>query len=167
MKLHASHAGSSRGLTLIELLVYIGVLLTVSAISFSAVMRLWTATGSLSAATDENGAALRAAEQWRADIRAASGPVVLSEKGTRCVIPTPHGPITWTHSLDALWRQVDSQPGNLWVPRVAICSFEPDPRTHTTPIRCDLLLTPRSTKATQAPTFTFLAIPPSSTQATP
>jgi type II secretory pathway pseudopilin PulG len=167
MKLHESQPASRRGLTLIELLIYISVLLTVSAVSFSAVMRLWSATGNLSAATDENGAALRAAEQWRADIRAASGPVVLSENGMRCVIPTTNGTITWTHSLEALWRQLDSHPGSLWVPRVQICSFEADPRIHTTPVRCDLLLIPRSTKATQAPTFTFLAVPPSSTQTTP
>lgn len=167
MKLPEFQPASHRGLTLIELLIYISVLLTVSAVSFSAVMRLWSATGNLSTATDENGAALRAAEQWRADIRAASGLVALSENGMRCVIPTTNGTITWTHSLEALWRQVDSHPGNLWVPRVQICSFEADPRTHTTPVRCDLLLTPRSTKATQAPTFTFLAVPPASIRANP
>jgi Tfp pilus assembly protein FimT len=150
-----------RGLTLIEALVYIAVLLAISAVAFSAVQRLWTATGHISAATDDCASALRAAEQWRRDVRSVRAPVTVEDEGRRCRLEGPDGTIVWSHGLGALWRQVGNRPAALWVARVEVCRFDEDPRQYVKAVRCDLILTPRSVRARQAPVFSFLAVPTS------
>jgi len=158
---------AAQGLSLIELLVYIAVLLVISGVAFSAVHRLWTATARASAATDDCASALRAAEQWRRDIRNAHGPVRIDKDGTQCVVPGEKGTIVWTSGMGALWRQVGDQPASLWVARVKWMRFASDPRLHVTPVRCDLILTPRSLQARQAPAFSFLAVPTELAVSTP
>lgn len=152
-----------RGLTLIEALVYISMLLVISAVAFSSVQRLWTATGHLSAATDDGASALRAAEQWRHDVRSARTAVTLEDDGKRCRLQGAEGTIVWSHGMGALWRQVGDRPAALWVARVEVCKFAVDPRQHVKAIRGDLILRPRSLRARQAPVFSFLAVPPPST----
>lgn len=148
-----------RGYTLLELIVYIGVLLLISGIAMSSLNRLWSAAGNASAATDDHGAALRAAEQWRLDVRTAAAPITIEDQGHRCRIPNPSGDITWSLTNGVLSRQLTGRPPNLKLPRVREARFAPDARKEVTALRCDLVLIPRSTKARTAPAFSFLAVP--------
>lgn len=148
-----------RGLTLIECLVYLSMLLAISAVAFSSVQRLWTATGHISAATDDCAGALRAAEQWRADVRSARATVTVEDEGRRCQVQGTEGMIVWSHGMGGLWRQVGNRPAALWVARVEVCRFKEDPRKHVKALRCDVILRPRSVRARQAPVFSFLAVP--------
>jgi|LauGreDrversion4_2_1035121.scaffolds.fasta_scaffold456797_2 prepilin-type N-terminal cleavage/methylation domain-containing protein len=151
--------GSCRGFTLLELLVYIGVLLVISGIAMSSLNRLWSAAGNASASTDDHGAALRAAEQWRLDVRTASAAVTIEDQGHRCRIPNASGDITWNLTNGVLSRQITDRPANLKLPRVREARFATDKRKEVTALRCDLVLIPRSTKARTAPAFSFLAVP--------
>ena len=148
-----------RAFTLLELIVYIGVLLVISGIAMSSLNRLWSAAGNASASTDDHGAALRAAEQWRLDVRAATAPITIEEQGHRCRIPNASGDILWNLTNGVLSRQISGGPPNLKLPRVREARFATDARTHVTALRCDLVLIPRSTKARTTPAFSFLAVP--------
>jgi prepilin-type N-terminal cleavage/methylation domain-containing protein len=148
-----------RGFTLLELIVYIGVLLVISGIAMSSLNRLWSAAGNASASTDDHGAALRAAEQWRLDVRTAAAPITIEDQGHRCRIPNPSGDITWNLTNGVLSRQITGRPPNLKLPRVRDARFAPDARKEVTALRCDLVLIPRSTKTRTAPAFSFLAVP--------
>lgn len=148
-----------RGFTLLELIVYIGVLLVISGIAMSSLNRLWSAAGKAAAATDDHGAALRAAEQWRLDVRTAAAPITIGDQGHRCRIPNASGDILWHLTNGVLSRQISGRPPNLKLPRVREARFATDARTHVTALRCDLVLIPRSTKARTTPAFSFLAVP--------
>ena len=148
-----------RGFTLLELIVYIGVLLVISGIAMSSINRLWSAAGNASASTDDHGAALRAAEQWRLDVRTAAAPISIEDQGHRCRIPNASGDITWHMTNSVLSRQITGRPQNLKLPRVFDARFATDARTNVTALRCDLVLIPRSSKARTAPAFSFLAVP--------
>lgn len=157
--LHRPQPVASGGYTLLELLVYIGILLVISGIAMSSLNRLWSAAGNASASTDEHGAALRTAEQWRLDVRAASAPITIEEQGHRCRIPNASGDILWNLTNGVLSRQITDRPPNLKLPRILDARFATDKRAHVTALRCDLLLIPRSTKARTTPAFSFLAVP--------
>lgn len=151
--------GSCRGYTLLELIVYIGVLLVISGIAMSSLNRLWSAAGNASASTDDHGAALRAAEQWRLDVRTAAAPITIEDQGHRCRIPNPSGEILWNLTNGVLSRQITGRPANLKLLRVLDARFAADARTNVTALRCDLVLIPRSSRARTAPAFSFLAVP--------
>ena len=156
---HRPQRSGSGGYTLLELLVYISVLLVISGIAMSSVNRLWSSAGNAAASTDDHGAALRAAEQWRLDVRTAAAPITIEEQGHRCLIPNPSGDITWHLTNGVLSRKVADRPVHLRLPRVFDARFATDARTNVTAVRCDLVLVPRSSKARTAPAFSFLAVP--------
>ena len=156
---HRPQPVGSGGYTLLELLVYMGVLLVISGIAMSSLNRLWSAAGNASASTDDHGAVLRAAEQWRLDVRTAAAPITIEDQGHHCRIPNPSGDILWNLTNGVLSRQITDRPANLKLPRVLDARFAPDARKEVTALRCDLVLIPRSTKARTAPAFSFLAVP--------
>jgi len=156
---HRPRPVGSGGYTLLELLVYMGVLLVISGIAMSSLNRVWSAAGNASASTDDHGSALRAAEQWRLDVRAAEAPISIEAQGHRCRIPSASGDILWHLTNGVLSRQTSGRPPNLKLPRVRDARFATDQRTHVTALRCDLVLIPRSTKARTTPAFSFLAVP--------
>lgn len=148
-----------QGLTLLELLIYMSMVSIIALTAFSALGRLWTAAGQMSAETQDQSIALQAAELWRIDVRGATSRVELDAEGKTCRMLHGTNSVTWSFRDGVLQRQVQGRPPVFWVGRIARGAFSFDARPHATALRCDLLLTPRSVKARQAPALTFAAVP--------
>lgn len=168
MKLPPSTPGRARaGITLIECLAYISTLLVISGVAFNCLGRLWAVTGRLAGVTDDLRDSTRSGEQWRADVRAAHGPIRIEEGGLACVIETTNGPVIWFHSAGSLWRRSGDLDPSCWLRRVDTCQFTPDPRTHVAALQLNVQLRSRSRQSRQPAAFTFLAVPSAPIAVTP
>ncbi len=155
------------GITLIECLAYISTLLVISGVAFNSLGRLWAVTGRLAGVTDDLRDSTRSGEQWRADVRAARGPIRIEEGGLACVIETTNGPVIWFHSAGALWRRAGDLSPGCWLRRVESCQFIPSHRTHVAALQLDVQLMPRSRQSRQPSAFTFFAVPSTPVAVTP
>ncbi len=168
MKLSPSTPSHARaGITLIECLAYISTLLVIAGVAFNSLGRLWAVTGRLAGVTDDLRDSTRSGEQWRADVRAAHGPIRIEEGGLACVIETTNGPVIWFHGAGSLWRRAGDLEPSCWLRRVETCQFNPDPRTHVAALQLNVQLMPRSRQSRQPSAFTFLAVPTAPIAVTP
>jgi type II secretory pathway pseudopilin PulG len=94
------------GITLIECLVYIGVLATLLGVAGTAFHQGLHRSGTLRKNAEDIAAALRAGERWRADIRSATAAPRVETAGGRQTlrIPLATGDVTYLFSGGALWR---------------------------------------------------------------
>src|SRR5262245_12350815 len=74
----ASSRRQLRGFSLIEMLVYIGLLMLLVGIGSIASLRCEQSSIAMRRNVDDIAGALRAGEQWRADVRSARGPLSLA-----------------------------------------------------------------------------------------
>jgi hypothetical protein len=145
--------------TIPELLIYIVSLLAVSAVAFTALNRMWSATGRMAATADDSTACLRAGERWRHDLRAASTPPRIEENGSVCILQSGSQRVAWFHFQGRLWRQAGSLPAAVWCERVESCRFTPDPRKHVPAHRLELALFKRSPRSPLPLQMDFVAVP--------
>lgn len=154
----SSHRASA--FTLAELLVYIVSLLAVSGVAFTAVNRMWSATGRMGSTVDDTTASLRAGERWRIDLRKASAPPRIEENGSVCLLQSGTNRVAWFHFEGRLWRQAGSLPAIAWCDRVESCRFTPDLRKHVRAHRLELALFKRSSRSPLPLRFDFTAVHP-------
>ena len=152
-----------QGASLIECLVYIAVfaiLLTVAGLGFN---RCWDDSKHLRRNAEDIARALTAGEQWRADIRNATGAVqvVGTADAEQVVIPHPTGTITYSFAHGELHRQAGADaPATLVLPQVKSSHMLADPRSQVTAWRWELELASAPKKAGLFPLFTFESVQP-------
>jgi Tfp pilus assembly protein PilE len=162
--LHPLPVRHRQGVTLIECLLYIavlGVLLNVAIIGFN---RCWDNSKHLRRNAEDIVRALKAGEQWRADIRAATGAIQITElKATeQAVIPQHGGNVTYTVSypLGEVRRQAGANgPATLVLSRLKSSLMQADPRALVTAWRWEVELVSIQKKPGITPLFTFEAVP--------
>ncbi len=148
----------ARGYLLIEVLVYIAVVTVVLAITTEAFYRCWGESKALSRNADDIIRAMHAGEQWRADVRAATGAVELTrtEGGERLLVPSAAGPIIYAFAAGELRRQTPS-PAPIYVVLANIESsqMQSEQRQRVQAWTWELELKPARKDAKVRPRFTF------------
>lgn len=151
----------SRGATLIELLIYIGLLSVILGVGINALIRLWGSHGMLRRQADGIVLAADTGERWRADVRTATGPIrEETAPGVQMVvIPVTGGEVTWMFSEGMMWRR--SGPDHKAAPllwEVRNSRMSPESRGGVSVWRWELELERASKRSRTRPLFTFLAV---------
>ncbi len=152
----------ARGFSLIECMVYIGVMTVVLAIGMTAFYQCWDTQRALRRNAEDVVRALRAGEQWRADVRAATGPIQQRETnagGETFRIPGSKGDISYTLAGGVLSRKAGrTAPQVPWLPNVKASHMQATPSSGVAGWRWELELNPGKTKTKMRPLFTFEAV---------
>ena len=150
---------------IIEALVYIGLLVALLAVGYSAVYRSIDRSLALRRNADDITAALHAGERWRADIRSAtvSPQPTASAPGLKLEFTTPRGQIAYRFETNGIFRRSGS---NQWVcllSNVKWSAMKVDRRKTMAAYRWDFELLPYQKNNSNTnrvhPIFTFLAVP--------
>lgn len=157
------HTPSSRheaGTTLVECISYMAVFLILSAGATATFYLCWNNSKALISATDDIGTALQAGERWRADVRAASGPIRIEKPPSGEVVTVPESgkEIIYRFSAGELRRQAGSDGSSaVLLPRVVSSEMILDQRGDVRAWRWELEVAQRR-KETHIPLlFTFEA----------
>jgi Tfp pilus assembly protein FimT len=149
------------GLTLIECLVYMAVLIVVMACSTAIFFQSWTDSRALHRnATDIIGA-LHVGDQWRSDLRAATGLVQVAESNgvEQILIPMTNGETYYTFFKGRLFRQAAGDPAyHVWLDNVKSSHMQFEPREKIAAWRWELELKSSIKNAKFHPLFTFEAV---------
>jgi Tfp pilus assembly protein FimT len=151
-----------QGFSLIEALVYMGILFLLMGIGYAALNRCEDNSVALRKNVEDIASALHAGEQWRADIRAARGPIsLLGTEGEQTVRwRSAHGEIVYRFSTNTVFRRVGSGPSIRMLRDVKVSALQADRRSAVTAWRWEFELQTRSTKPNRMrPLFTFIAVP--------
>lgn len=163
MKLRPPSAASrhthSRGISLIECLVYIGALAVVFGMGMAAYRRSIDHTLSLRRNTDDITQALAAGEYWRSDIRAATQAPRFDAAAQTLHIPQAKGEVAYLFSEQQISRRGSAaEPWTVILPRVQQSEMLRDTRSHVTAWRWELELKSQRVEASLRPLFTFTAV---------
>jgi hypothetical protein len=149
---------------LIECLAYIAVLAVVLIVTMRAFGHCWDNSKAVRRNADDIIRVLHAGEQWRADIRAASGSVQLTRANgsEQLLIPSAAGPVIYTCNNGELRRQCPSPAAtNLLLSNIESSQMQSDPRRNVTAWTWELQLKPTRKDAKVRPLFTFESVPAS------
>ena len=138
-----------------------GVLLVVMAVAYAAFYRCLDRSTALRRNADDIANTLQAGERWRADVRAASGPVRLATNDTEQLLELPgsRGGISYRFATNTVFRRVGNNSWSRVLGNVQSSSFQPDPRGNAQIWRWDLELQTRAKHISRIrPLFTFLAV---------
>jgi hypothetical protein len=138
--------------------MYIAVVAVVLGIATIAFFRCWDDSKRLRHNAEDIVRALHAGEQWRADLRTATGPVRVTDQdgAETVVIPAPVGAITYTFAQGELHRQArPAGPAALVLDRVKASRMAAEPRRQVTAWRWELELQPGQKYFRVTPLFTF------------
>jgi len=152
---------SDAAFMLIECLVYISVLLILLGVGYAAFYRCMENSLALRRSADDLANALHAGERWRADLRAATGPIRLEDNpdGSILVLPGGRGEVAYQFTTNAVLRRVGAGRWTTLLDRVKSSTLAPDPRPNVTAWRWELELQPRSRKPGRVrPLFTFIGV---------
>jgi Tfp pilus assembly protein FimT len=151
-----------QGVSLIECVAYFALFAVVLGVASSAFFRCWSDSQHLRRNADDIARALHAGEQWRADIRAATRPIQVTDLGDteKVVIPVPAGRILYTCAQGRLQRQAGATaPATVVLDRIKVSRMQAAPRRRVTAWRWELELQPVQAKVRMKPLFTFKAVP--------
>jgi Tfp pilus assembly protein FimT len=147
-----------QGVYLIECIVYIAMVAVVLGIATAAFFRCWDDSKRLRRNAEDIVRALHAGEQWRADLRTATGPVRVTDQdgAETVVIPAPAGQITYLFAQGELHRQArPAGPAALVLDRVKASRMAAEPRRQVTAWRWELELQPGQKYHRVTPLFSF------------
>ena len=147
-----------RGILLIECLVYMGMLVAVLGVATKAFYHCWDNSRALRRNADDIVHALHAGDQWRADVRAASGPIQRTAvKGVEQFrIPAATGAIVYTFSNGELRRQGGSPASDrVLLSNVQSSEMQSDLRQQVAAWRWELELKSAQRRSRWRPLFTF------------
>ncbi|MGD0813594.1 MAG: prepilin-type N-terminal cleavage/methylation domain-containing protein [Verrucomicrobiota bacterium] len=150
--------GGERGFTLLECLVYMALLVVVMGISTGLFFQSWDDSKALRRNAEEIVRALHAGDQWRADMRAATGPVELTDAdgAEEIRIPVSGGEIVYGFSNGELCRKSGSDyVKKVWLPNVKSSRMQSDSRGKIAAWRWELELKTVKKTARYRPLFTF------------
>ncbi len=149
------------GASLLECLVYIGVLFVVLAVAGAAYVRVLDHTRDMRRVAADVARALAAGERWRADVRAATAPPRLAATGEVCALHLPGagGEVVYLFDGSNVWRRAGADaPWQTFLPRVKASQFLADPRAYVTAWRWEVELQPGPRPGRTPPLFSFLAV---------
>jgi Tfp pilus assembly protein FimT len=159
MKLPLSNPSvRQQGASLIECLVYFALFALLLGVATSAFFRCWDDNKHLRRNAGDIVQALHAGEQWRADVRAATQPIRVTDQddAETVVIPVKTSPIIYTFSRGELHRQAGaSAPAIRVLDQVKASRMQADPRPAVAAWRWELELRPTLKQARTIPLFTF------------
>ncbi len=165
MKLLGYRRRENAGITLLETLVYLAVFAVILELAYEACFRSDSNLRHFSGVAGDILGTTRVGEQWREEIRHATGRVRSEiENGAEVFqIPGKEGEISYRFGDHALWRRSGS--GEVWLkvlPSVEDCRFLQE-RVHGIDVwRCELRLTSRSAHPKVLPLFSFVVPLPAS-----
>jgi hypothetical protein len=154
------HHAHSRGITLIECLVYIGALATVFGMGTAAFYHCSASSAALRRNADDIAQVLHVGELWRADVRAATQPVRF--EATEQILHLTHRETVVAYKFadhQILRRARTDAPWLVILPRVTQSLMGPEPRVHVTGWRWELELKALREPTPLRPLFTFTAAP--------
>lgn len=157
MKLR-SQISRSRGITLIECLVYIGVLGVVFSMGLAAYHRYVDHAVSLRRNSNDITQTLEAGELWRADIRIATQPPRFDATDQILRIAHAKSEIAYKFSDNQISRRTGTDaPWTIILPRVQQSEMIRESRAHATAWRWEIELKTYQSQARTRPLFTFIA----------
>ncbi|HUC86311.1 MAG TPA: hypothetical protein VL970_14025 [Candidatus Acidoferrales bacterium] len=163
MKITSTTAHRFAGILLIECLVYIAVFAILTSIGLATFYLCWNQSKAVVYATDDISAALRAGERWRADMRSATGPVLLEQSagGQTVRISEAGGEVIYRFKASEVRRERSkSQNPDLLLSRVKTSQMSVEPRDGVTAYRWELQLALRRPETQFPLVFTFEAAQP-------
>jgi len=150
--------GGDGGFTLIECIAYMGLLVVVLGFAMRIFYQSWDDNKALRRNADDIVRVLHAGDQWRADVRAATGPVQLTDADgvEQLRVPASAGEIVYTFSKRELRRQAGADAVNrVWLSNVKSSQMQSDLRRNVTAWRWELELETVRKTAQWRPLFTF------------
>ena len=150
--------GGKGGFTLIECLVYIGLLAVVLGVATRIFFQSWDDNKALRRNAEDIVRVLHTGDQWRADVRAATGPVQLTDAdgAEQLRIPASAGEIVYTFSKGELRRKVSADAViKVWLANVKSSQMQSDLRRGVAAWRWELELKTVKKTARWRPLFTF------------
>jgi hypothetical protein len=148
---------------MIEAVIYLSVLAVLLGAGYMAMYRCIDRSVALRRNADALTSALEAGERWRADVRAANGPIGDEKPSGLVKIPTSRGEISYQFEDNTVMRRMSS---NSWVPLlsgVKTSQMQADQRQQISAWRWEfeMLPTRKDTVDTNRfhPLFTFIAVP--------
>lgn len=161
MRLTPGKSHGRRAVFLIQCLVFIAAWFVIANFAFKALFTLVQGTNRLRATGQDIVSAMNIGEQWRADIRAATGPIEtkLDQAGLRLEIP--HGDLRIIYFQDEhklIRRHADGTQTVTLLRDVANCSYVREQRGPVTAWRWELEMIPNDHRSKTKPLFTFLAV---------
>ncbi len=157
MKIHRKRQPrGAGGFSLIECLVYIGLFAVVVGFGTIIFYQCWDDSKALRRNADDIVRVLHAGDQWRSDVRAATGPVQLADAdgAEKLHIPVSGGEIVYTFSNGELHRQAGDV-DRLWLANVKTSQMQSDARPAVAAWRWELELKTVKRTARFRPLFTF------------
>ncbi|HXT13047.1 MAG TPA: prepilin-type N-terminal cleavage/methylation domain-containing protein [Candidatus Angelobacter sp.] len=162
MKTRVHPNQAPRGFTLIECLVYISVLGVILAIGSAAFYRCWDDNKAITRNSNEIVQTLKVGEAWRADMRAATGPIHITTNNSEQTIRIPHGKteVIYSFANGEILKQTGANgPRQLLLGKIKASQMEIDKREQVTACRWELELRSQRKNAKVRPLFTFLVVP--------
>jgi hypothetical protein len=153
---YADEAGAS----LVELLMYAGLLFLFVGIAYGTVDRLWLETRRLEKRADSLRGLVQAGEQWRADIRQSSADPTVDADGLGISIPTGTNQVRWTveKPLGLACRDAGGGDIRIYPWPLQAAAFAAAKRGSTAGWTWDLTLAPPTKRDRQPQTVRFLAV---------
>lgn len=144
------------GILLLECMAYIGLLFVVTGFAVVTMFHAWDDNKGLRRNADDIARALHAGEQWRADLRVATGPVRVTDAdgAEQLRIPSAGGEIMYDFAHGELHRQTAGKSA-LLLPNVKSSQMQSDSRPGVAAWRWELELTIVKQTARCRPLFTF------------
>lgn len=154
-------AARARGFTLIELLVYIALFAVVVGTAYMTFYECMSNSKALRRNADDIVRALSIGDQWRADIRAATGLIQLTNApgAEQLRIPAAAGEIVYTLANGELRRRVGEAASNpVWLSNVKSSEMQSEWRGRVPVWRWELELKSVRKEARMRPLFTFESV---------
>jgi len=148
--------------TLLEMLVYLAVLMILLGVGYAALYQSMDNSRGLRRSAGDIADALRAGENWRADVRTAVRRPQLETNAVEQILRLPgrRGEVSYRFTTNAVFRRLGR---NEWSPvleNVKSSAFVADPREGVSAWRWELELQTRTKKISRLrPLFTFMAVP--------
>jgi type II secretory pathway pseudopilin PulG len=161
MRIGTRHTiGPSDGFTLIESIVYAALLVIVLACAMTVFYQYWDDSRALHRNADAIVRILHTGDQWRTDVRAATGPVTLADvDGVKQLrIPAPAGEIIYSFSEGELRRQAGTNANRILLSNIKSSQMQADPRQNLTAWRWELELKTAKRTTLYRPLFTFESV---------
>jgi hypothetical protein len=161
MKISAhSISGRTAGVLLLECITYFAVFTILTGVGLAGFYLCWNDSKAVVYATDDIGAAMRAGEHWRADVRQASGPITVEDSATGELmrIPAAGKQIVYRFEAGELRREVSAgQNPQLLLATVKTSQMSEESRNGVTAWRWELDLVVRRPETHLPLLFTFEA----------
>lgn len=155
------HDRCINGVTLVECLVYISVLAVLLGVGSAALYRCWDDNKAITRNADDIVRMLKAGENWRADIRSATGPIRLKTNASEQTILIPRGTNVLSYAFSNGELQKRPRRNTPWIvvlSKIKSSQMESDSRDNAKAWRWEVALEPRRKNAPMRPLFTFEAV---------